>query len=126
MTLTVPTYKVENNEVSSVDTRVYTLTAYRADDTQLDPADGPEYIEGGGVVTFKVTGVSVDGAPAELDNSNSYDKAAQENLSSSSASSLSSISPLWSLSGPSFMIKPDRKAPQEASPAPVVSTQPVS
>ena len=81
MTLTVPTYKVENNEVSSVDTRVYTLTAYTAEGTPLDPDNGPEYIEGGGVVTFKVTGVSVDGVPANLNNSNSYDKAAQENLS---------------------------------------------
>ena len=81
MTLTVPTYKVENNEVLPADTRVYTLTAYTAEGTSLDPANGPAYIEGGGVVTFKVTGVSVNGVPANLDDSNSYDKAAQENLS---------------------------------------------
>lgn len=81
MTLTVPTYKVENNEVLPVDIRVYTLTAYTAEGEPLDPANGPAYIEGGGVVTFKVTGVSVNGVPANLDDSNSYDKAAQENLS---------------------------------------------
>ena len=81
MTLTVPTYKVENNEVLPVDIRVYTLTAYTAEGDPLDPANGPAYIEGGGVVTFKVTGVSVNGVPANLDDSNSYDKAAQENLS---------------------------------------------
>ena len=81
MTLTVPTYKVENNEVLPVDIRVYTLTAYTAEGDPLDPANGPAYIGGGGVVTFKVTGVSVNGVPANLDDSNSYDKAAQENLS---------------------------------------------
>lgn len=35
MTLTVPTYKVENNEVLPVDPRVYTLTAYTAEGEQL-------------------------------------------------------------------------------------------
>lgn len=81
MTLTVPTYTVSNNVMTPGQNRTYTLTAYKEDNTVLDPDEGPAYIEGGGVVTFKATQVQVgNGQFGNLDLSNNYDKAADESL----------------------------------------------
>lgn len=81
MTLTVPTYTVSNNVMTPGQNRTYTLTAYKEDNIVLDPDEGPAYIEGGGVVTFKATQVQVgNGQFGNLDLSNNYDKAADESL----------------------------------------------
>ena len=53
MTLTVPKYKIVENEIQSLPSAQYTLTAYKEDGTELNPADGPAYLASGGVVTFR-------------------------------------------------------------------------
>lgn len=53
MTLTVPKYKIVENEIQSLPSAQYTLTAYKEDGTKLNPADGPAYLASGGVVTFR-------------------------------------------------------------------------
>ena len=54
MTLTVPKYDIVDNEIVDRDPVTYTLTAYKGDTNEvLDPANGPEYLASGGVVTFR-------------------------------------------------------------------------
>ena len=53
MTLTVPKYKIVENEIQSLPSAQYNLTAYKEDGTELNPADGPAYLASGGVVTFR-------------------------------------------------------------------------
>lgn len=54
MTLTVPKYDIVDNEIVDREPVTYTLTAYKEDtDEVLNPADGPDYLAKGGVVTFR-------------------------------------------------------------------------